>query len=95
MSRLVDIEDVKNFINGLDSLPWEEEIDELLEIIPTAYDVEKVVAELKEKKDEASIEAGKRSVRIGEDEYEEEPYYEGKKHAYGHAIEMVRKGGAE
>lgn len=62
---------------------------------PTAYDVSKVEAELKEKKDEASIEAGKRSVRIGEDEYEDDPYYEGKKHAYGHAIEMVRKGGAE
>ena len=62
---------------------------------PTAYDIEKVVAELKGKKDEASIEAGKRSVRIGEDEYEEEPYYEGKKYAYGHAIELLRKGGVE
>lgn len=51
-----------------------------------------VVAELKEKKDEASIEAGKRSVRIGEDEYEDDPYYEGKKHAYGHAIELLGKG---
>lgn len=95
MSRLVDIEDVKNFINGLDSLPWEEEIDELLEIIPTAYDIEKVVAELKGKKDEAGIIASLRATRVGEDEYEEEPYHEGKKHAYGHAIEVVRKGGVE
>jgi hypothetical protein len=58
----------------------------------TAYDIEKVVAELKEKKDEASIEAGKRSVRIGEDEYEDDPYYEGKKHAYVKAIEIVKAG---
>lgn len=62
---------------------------------PTAYDVSKVVSELKEKKDDASIEAGKRSVRIGEDEYEEEPYHVGKKHAYGHAIELLRRGGVE
>lgn len=50
MSRLVDIEDVKAFINGLDSLPWEEEIDDLVNSIPTAYDVEKVVDELESEK---------------------------------------------
>ena len=50
MSRLVDIEDVKAFINGLDSLPWEEEVGELVASIPTAYNVEKVVAELEELK---------------------------------------------
>lgn len=49
-----------------------------------------VVAELKEKKDEASIEAGKRSVRIFKDEYEDDPYYEGKKHAYGDVIKMIQ-----
>ena len=48
MGRLVDIEDVKAFINGLDSLPWEEELDDLVKAIPTAYDVGKVVAELEE-----------------------------------------------
>ena len=46
MGRLVDIEDVKALINGLDSLPWEEEVDGLVKTIPTAYDVEKVVTEL-------------------------------------------------
>ena len=46
MGRLIDIDDVKDLINGLDSLPWEEEVDDLFKSIPTAYDVEKVVAEL-------------------------------------------------
>jgi hypothetical protein len=48
MGRLVDIEDVKALISGLDSLPWEEELDDLVKTIPTAYDVEKVVGELEE-----------------------------------------------
>lgn len=48
MSRLVDIEDVKDLINGLDSLPWEEEVDDLVKHIPTAYDVNKVVKQLEE-----------------------------------------------
>jgi hypothetical protein len=52
MGRLVDIEDVKDFINGLDSLPWEEEVDDLVKTIPTAFDVEKVVAELKKMRNE-------------------------------------------
>jgi hypothetical protein len=46
MGRLVDIEDVKALISGLDSLPWEEELDDLVKTIPTAYDVEKVVEQL-------------------------------------------------
>ena len=62
---------------------------------PTAYDVEKVVAELKDKKYEAGIIAGIRGTKFGEDEYEEEPYHEGKKHAYGNAIEIVKRGGVE
>lgn len=47
MGRLVDIEDVKEFINGLDSLPWEEELDDLVNTIPTAYDAEKVEIEIR------------------------------------------------
>ncbi len=43
MGRLVDIEDVKALLLGLDSLPREEEIDDLVKCIPTAYDAEKVV----------------------------------------------------
>lgn len=41
--RLINSEDVKALINGLDSLPWEEEVDELIDRIPTAYDVDKEV----------------------------------------------------
>ena len=59
MGRLVDIEDVKDFINGLDSLPWEEELDDLVKMIPTAYDVEKVVAQLEERKGNVFIDGKK------------------------------------
>ena len=55
MGRLVDIEDVKDFINGLDSLPWEEEVDDLVKTIPTAYDISKVVAELEELKSKYKV----------------------------------------
>ena len=44
--RLINSEDVKALINGLDSLPFEEEVDELIDIIPTAFDVDKVVEQL-------------------------------------------------
>lgn len=46
MSRLIYAEDVKALINGLDSLPFEEEVDDLVDRIPTAYDVDKVVEQL-------------------------------------------------
>lgn len=44
--RLIDAEDVKALINGLDSLPFEEEVDDLVDRIPTAYDVDKVVSKM-------------------------------------------------
>ena len=40
--RLINSEDVKALINGWDSLPFEEEVDELIDRIPTAFDVEKI-----------------------------------------------------
>ena len=46
MSRLIDADDVKELLLGLDSLPWEEQVDELVDAIPTAYNVDKVVEEL-------------------------------------------------
>lgn len=55
MGRLVDIEDVKDFINGLDSLPWEEEVDDLVKTIPTAYVIDNVIREIDD--DIAYIEA--------------------------------------
>ena len=45
--RLIDANKVKELINGLDSLPWEEELDDLVDSIPTAYDVEKVVEDVR------------------------------------------------
>jgi hypothetical protein len=53
--RLIDADKVKELINGLDSLPWEEEVDDLVDSVPTAYDVEKVVAELEEASYEAKM----------------------------------------
>ena len=47
--RLINSEDVKALINGWDSLPFEEEVDELIDRIPTAFDVDKVVEQLEEK----------------------------------------------
>ena len=46
MSRLIYAEDVKALINGLDSLPFEEEVDDLVDRIPTAYDVDKVISKI-------------------------------------------------
>ena len=46
--RLIDADDVKDLINGLDSLPWEEECGELVDALPTAYDIDKVVEQLEE-----------------------------------------------
>lgn len=94
MSDLIRRSDVIKVLEEchLDKQLFEKDVFEKINAIPTAYDVSKVVAELEGKKDEASIEASKRSVRIGEDEYEDDPYYEGKKHAYVHAIEIVRGG---
>lgn len=44
--RLIDADDVKELLNGLESLPWEEQVEELVDAIPTAYDLDKVVEQL-------------------------------------------------
>lgn len=49
MSRLIYAEDVKALINGLDSLPFEEEVDDLVDRIPTAFDVDKVISNIWDK----------------------------------------------
>lgn len=33
--RLIDAEDVKELLKGLDSLPWEEEVDYIVDGLPT------------------------------------------------------------
>ena len=47
MSRYVKVEDVKDLINGLDSLPWEEETEDIVNRLDT-YDTDEVVKELRE-----------------------------------------------
>ena len=49
--RLINADDVKELLNGLESLPWEEQVDELVDAIPTAYDLDKVVAGLENLQD--------------------------------------------
>lgn len=44
--RLINSEDVKALINSWDSLPFEEEVDELIDRIPTAFDVDKVISNI-------------------------------------------------
>jgi hypothetical protein len=76
------MEEVRKLINRHDKEVRAKAIEEF---------VEKVVAELKAKKDEARLLAGKRAVYLGEDEYEEDPYFDGKKHAFGNAIEILER----
>ena len=79
MGRLVDIEDVKALINGLDSLPWEEEVEDLIKTIPTAFDKEKVVQQLEELE-------RKSTTIIGQH------YFDNGVHA---SIEIVKAGGID
>ena len=46
--RLINADDVKELLLGLDSLPWEEQVDELVAAIPTAFDLEKTTEQLEE-----------------------------------------------
>lgn len=57
MARLIYADDVKELLMGLDSLPWEEEVDDLIGDIPTAYDVDAVIKELEEYRDMVTIQA--------------------------------------
>lgn len=79
MGRLVDIEDVKELINGLDSLPWEEEVGDLVDSIPTAFDLDKVVNELEELE-------RKSTIIIGEHYYED---------GVAASIKVVKRGGVD
>lgn len=59
--RLIDADDAKELLLGLDSLPWEEEVDDLVATIPTAYDVDAVVKKLEAYRDMITIQ-GRRFV---------------------------------
>lgn len=54
--RLIDANDVKELINGLSELPWEEEVDHLVDELPTVDAVE--VADMKEFAEEVVYQFG-------------------------------------
>lgn len=87
--RLINSEDVKALINGWDSLPFEEEVDELIDRIPTAYDVDKVVEKLKH-----SQYMLLRELKHATSYSHEEELIENIKH-YEYAINIVKAGGKD
>ena len=97
MSRLIYAEDVKALINGLDSLPFEEEVDDLVDRIPTAYDVNKVVEQLEVLREKAQK---RREELIGINSYHnvilrDNEYERGRVYAFDDAIEVVKEGGID
>ena len=82
MSRLIDADDFKKFLQALcrAGAPYEEVV-QLLDNQPTAFDTEKVVEQLEEKQYAYIHDNG---------DYEEGKYY-----AFEEAIDIVKKGGVE
>lgn len=82
MSRLIDADDFKKFLQALckAGAPYEEVV-ELLDKQPTAFDTERVVEQLEEKQYAYIHDNG---------DYEEGKYY-----AFEEAIDIVKKGGVE
>lgn len=87
--RLINSEDVKALINSWDSLPWEEEVDELIDRIPTAFDVDKVVKKLKHRQ-YMLLEETKKAKSYSH----QEELIENIRH-YEYAINMVKEGGKD
>lgn len=94
MGRLIDADDFKKFLQALckAGAPYEEVV-QLLDKQPTAYDVEKVVAEL-EQKMELLHKMAYREISKNGHSWDFE-CFSGQKMAYEHAIEIVRNGGKE
>ena len=88
--RLIDAEEVKDLLLGLDSLPWEEQVNELVDAIPTAYDVDAVVREL-----ENEVRRTKREERKAFLECNSNLgfCFNGKASALKYAVEVVKRGG--
>lgn len=83
MSRLVDIDEVIKVTEN--TFPKEDvrKIAWVLCYTPTAYDVEKVVAELEE------------SMNDAKNLWDDDEYYTGCANAFEQAIDIVKRGGAE
>ena len=90
MSRLIDADDVKELLLGLDSLPWEEEVDDLVNTISTSYDVDKVVTEL-----EKGLKNLEHNKKLFEANQAERGVFmcDSEITAFKMAIDIVRKGG--
>ena len=82
MCDLINREDV---IKCLQENGWWDDIDELIETIPTAYDIDKVVEEL----NKLDVKAIKRYKGVTFGDYEGTDYYIKK----SDAIEIVKAGG--
>ena len=76
-----------------EKVPFDAKINEIINVQPCAYDVEKVVAELEEKKELLHKMAYKEISKIGHSwDFE---CFSGQKMAYENAIEIVRNGRKE
>lgn len=75
----------EHFINGIETAK------ELLDDMPTAYDTEKVVEQLQQQANQYN----RRALELVEKSTEAGIHNKGKACSYEHAIEIVRKGGAE
>jgi hypothetical protein len=93
MGRLIDADDFKKFLQALCNAgaPYDD-IIKLLEKQPTAYDVEKVVAELEIAKEKVAKEDYCRTKHYIENDCEHKDCF---KCCAEYLIDIVRKGGAE
>lgn len=77
--KLINADDVKELLKGLDSLPWDEEVDEMVDRMSTAYDIEAVVKELEELAEDVMYPT-------------DEDYFCGQYDGFVQAIEIVKGG---
>ena len=101
MSRLIDADALIEVIKESRPLNWTDSESELqedadynhfIEMVkeqPTAYDIEKVVAELEKQAEQYK----RRALELVEKSTEAGIHNKGKACSYEHAIEIVRKGG--
>ena len=69
----------------------EHKITNMIDSVPLAYDVEKVVAELKQQEEQYN----RRALELVDKSTEAGIHNKGKACSYAHAIEIVRNGGKE
>jgi hypothetical protein len=90
MGRLIDADALIEVIKNL-SYFNADDMQELVASQPTAYDVEKVVAELEEQAEQYS----RRTLELVDKSTEAGIHNKGKACSYEHAIDIVKRGGVE